>query len=562
MKLITIVLASVTLTAVMTDASSAQTPGRILPEVRVFEPEWIREGRFGELVLLDERRVLVNHRQDSLLALLSGAFWAFSRGPGGILETSRFSAEPVTGLVLGDDADLKDGILLAGTTRWPVFPISTHFGRAYVWDVVGDDYVFSGALDVPDPQHGTGFAFTVAVVDHDAVVVGRYGEILTTGLRGSMYLFERTPGGWVNTQKFWVPQSQVPVSSGCGYSLAYDDGYLAAGELNSLQVNVFRRDASGRFVYHQRISAPQGVGFRNDFGVKVAIEGDLMAIGNPGKVDNGAPSTVHIYRNLQGVWTPEETLVASDGYVTQLSSGVVNDDFGRSIVIDGGRIAIGARHSARGVVPTSGSQFLGNAYVFEKIAGHWEEVYQLQNSVPEPGAFYANSIDMDGDAVILGALSFPFMGYNNVGAAFAFELPFGDAACVGAANSTGGPGEIEVTGDRRIGIGRLFLTARELPAGSACLFLASPTAGFVANPAGSQGNLCLQGSIARFVSLAGQASATGIFEAQLDMAAIPTPQAGPIALQPGDTYTFQAWYRDANPGPVSNFTAARTVEFR
>ncbi|MCP4035984.1 MAG: hypothetical protein GY733_03545 [bacterium] len=31
------------------------------------------------------------------------------------------------------------------------------------------------------------------------------------------------------------------------------------------------------------------------------------------------------------------------------------------------------------------------------------------------------------------------------------------------------------------------------------------------------------------------------------------------AVQPGDTWNFQCWYRDNNPGPTSNFTDAVTV---
>lgn len=37
---------------------------------------------------------------------------------------------------------------------------------------------------------------------------------------------------------------------------------------------------------------------------------------------------------------------------------------------------------------------------------------------------------------------------------------------------------------------------------------------------------------------------------------------GFVAVQPGDIWYFQAWHRDANPGPTSHFTDAVSVTFQ
>ena len=51
----------------------------------------------------------------------------------------------------------------------------------------------------------------------------------------------------------------------------------------------------------------------------------------------------------------------------------------------------------------------------------------------------------------------------------------------------------------------------------------------------------------------------------------PVPRAGrgqkagsppPHTVLPGDTWNFQAWFRDMNPGPTSNFTDGVAVTFR
>ena len=40
----------------------------------------------------------------------------------------------------------------------------------------------------------------------------------------------------------------------------------------------------------------------------------------------------------------------------------------------------------------------------------------------------------------------------------------------------------------------------------------------------------------------------------------PTPT-GLVQVAAGETWNFQAWYRDANPGPTSNFTPSVSVLF-
>jgi hypothetical protein len=79
--------------------------------------------------------------------------------------------------------------------------------------------------------------------------------------------------------------------------------------------------------------------------------------------------------------------------------------------------------------------------------------------------------------------------------------------------------------------------------------------GFVANPGGSQGDLCLGGSIGRFNLLVGNASAVGTYERAIDLFAIPQ-SFGPVFTIPGTTWTFQTWFRDANPTPTNNFSSA------
>lgn len=136
-------------------------------------------------------------------------------------------------------------------------------------------------------------------------------------------------------------------------------------------------------------------------------------------------------------------------------------------------------------------------------------------------------------------------------------LPF----CAPAApNSTGCWGAASARGSSSVGMNALELVASDLPPHAFGLFLMSRTQVNPQTVPGSQGALCLGGAIGR-LDAPGQVRGTGIagrLHVALDLGALPTGT-GVAAAQAGETWTFQAWHRDANPLATSNLTAATAV---
>ncbi len=131
-------------------------------------------------------------------------------------------------------------------------------------------------------------------------------------------------------------------------------------------------------------------------------------------------------------------------------------------------------------------------------------------------------------------------------------------------NSTGCGGVVLANGDPRLATGALELTATLLPQNSFGFFLTSQAQGNVVSAGGSDGTLCLGGSIGRFVG-PGQVMNSGVsgsFTMTVDLNAVPaaTPT-GVTAVQPGETWNFQCWHRDVNPTATSNFTDAVSITF-
>ena len=128
-------------------------------------------------------------------------------------------------------------------------------------------------------------------------------------------------------------------------------------------------------------------------------------------------------------------------------------------------------------------------------------------------------------------------------------------------NSAGLQGQISLLGNPVAAQNSLKMNAQFLPNSAFGFFIAGPTQGFVMNPGGSEGNLCLSGAIGRYVG-PGQiqnTGATGTMSLPIDLTNVPTPS-GFTALTAGQTWNFQAWHRDISPaGATSNFTDAVSI---
>jgi len=126
-------------------------------------------------------------------------------------------------------------------------------------------------------------------------------------------------------------------------------------------------------------------------------------------------------------------------------------------------------------------------------------------------------------------------------------------------NSTGASAEILAVGSDVVADLDLRLVAHQMPANEFGYFLVAGTQGFVVMPGGSQGNLCLGGVIGRYALLAQSSGPDGQFGIPVDLTQLPSPIGTPVL--PGETWNFQAWFRDHNPGSTSNFTDGVSVLF-
>ncbi|MDG1050693.1 MAG: choice-of-anchor B family protein [Planctomycetota bacterium] len=139
--------------------------------------------------------------------------------------------------------------------------------------------------------------------------------------------------------------------------------------------------------------------------------------------------------------------------------------------------------------------------------------------------------------------------------------PVGTAYCQGAPNSTGLVGEIVGEGTAFLAQNDLELVATNLPLQQTGFFVVADGQASVPLIGGGQGTLCVGGTTGRYLAQAANSGSTGTIRLTVDATALPQPTGTVMALA-GETWNFQCWHRDANPGPTSNFTEGYSVTFR
>ncbi|TNF80129.1 MAG: integrin, partial [Gammaproteobacteria bacterium] len=144
----------------------------------------------------------------------------------------------------------------------------------------------------------------------------------------------------------------------------------------------------------------------HNFGAALALDGDTLAVGAPGE-NTGQPGSGAVYvftRDDLGQWHQEAFLKA----------GVVglNDAFGARVALVGDLLAVGApgeRSDATGINGGDNNESAvgsGAAYLFERdAAGSWTQIAYVKASNTDPGDSFGSALALDGDTLVIGAPS-------------------------------------------------------------------------------------------------------------------------------------------------------------
>ncbi|MEZ6018160.1 MAG: FG-GAP repeat protein [Planctomycetota bacterium] len=485
---------------------------------------------------------------------------------------------------------------------------ASQVGAAVVFPRTAGGFGTPTVLAPPTPSPNGMFGGDVALEGTELIVTERASLHFGLPVRGAFHRYRLVSGTWALIDSSASPTSTA--SSAFGASCDRDGDLLVVGAPFAVVSGGTRgaayvyREVGGQGQVESMLAASDGqAGDR--FGDSVAVSGERILIGGAWRMEGGQQvGAAYAFERIGGTWL-ETGRFAPDPSTADRAMGVAVDidgttavigaartnargatyvfvdggagwsleqrlqpsnlgnfaTFGDAVAVRGDALVVGAyQDTARG-------NLSGSAWVFERGGATWSAIVRLTTGMPS-AAFFGQGVALDGaGAFLVGEpLRTPPGGASTAGAVYAFEpqRPFGTPYCAPVTHSGGRLGRLSALGSDVVANGEVTLVAYDLPFSAFGFFLTSRAQGSVPQPGGSQGVLCLGGSIGRYVG-PGQVlntANTGVLELELDLSATPQPT-GLVSIVAGETWSFQTWFRDTIGGlSSSNFTEGLEIQFR
>lgn len=433
------------------------------------------------------------------------------------------------------------GAPIAANERWAL--IGSRHAPGLGWNS-GAVYLFdprTGAqlrmLTAPDGEGGQSFGSSIAV-DGDLALIGAVGDDTIGFHSGAAYLFHLPTGTllhkWIGSDTRWFDQFGSAVAlSGKFAVVGANRAWGTTGAAYVFDVT------TGQELHKLQGSRTHRGTYQ---GWPISISGRNALIGAYYEDDQ------KVYRAGAAYLFDLETGEELRRFSSPAPS--VRAGFGSGLVLAEGLAIISQ--------PGDGNFFTdeGRTWVFDAKTGALLD--SLAPSDNQAGDLFGWPIARDGCELVIGSTWHDALG-PETGAAYVFAFPSlaTSSICSGNANSTGGPAALAAEGTACIAANALTMVATELPAHQLGFFLGSPKAGFVPGFAGGQGDLCLGSPLVRLHGSPLDSGPLGTFFLDVDY----STWSGGAVVHPGETWFFQAWYRDLDPGPTSNLSGGIGIEF-
>jgi hypothetical protein len=244
-----------------------------------------------------------------------------------------------------------------------------------------------------DPTGGrTGFGASVAL-SSGLLVVGAPDDDGAARDAGAAHVFRWDGATWRHEAR--LVATGATTGELAGYSVAVDGDVVALGapgrsgaSSNEGAVRVFRWNGVAWSEEALLVAPDAGAG--QVFGFSVSASGDVMVAGAPLHGGGGeAAGAAYAFRWDGATWRSESTLVPADNQA--------GDTFGHAIVVRGARMIVGA--------PTSSTEELqaGAAYEFRHDGAAWSEATRLSPPGARSGRLLGWALALAGDLLVIGA---------------------------------------------------------------------------------------------------------------------------------------------------------------
>ncbi len=432
--------------------------------------------QFGTSVALSGGVVLIGAPEEDEGGQDAGAAYSYVAAAGGWSQEQKLmGGANAAANLFGFSAAMAKDTLLVGA---PGDGWAPGDGSVFVFTRSAGRWVLEQTLSAGDPGSNAWFGWWVAL-SGDVAVVGAVDDSEVGPSAGAAHVFARVGGTWMEQQKLVASDAQAGDAFGAVVAHSGETVLITAYDADDAgSVYLFGRDG-GFWVEQQKLTAPEPAS-RDFFGYPAAVEGDVALIGSTG--DDGAgidAGAVYVFERFGATWVQTQKLLASDadpgdgfgrvalsGDTALVGAGGDDEagaDAGAVYVFerDGGvwlerqkllAAEPGAGNGFGAVVSMSGDQAVvvaidgscttalsGVAYLLERRDGTWWERYRLCASDGTPGQWFGLLVSaLSADTVAVGAPADDDDGWRS-GSVYVFGIPvFADGFETGDTSAWGG----------------------------------------------------------------------------------------------------------------------------
>ena len=266
------------------------------------------------------------------------------------------------------------------------------------------------AIPSADGSAGPYFGYSVAISGDTAVIGVPYASLPPGGNNhGAAYVFVKSGANWIRQAKLTAPDAAISDFFGRGVSISGDSIVVGASaadvgsNANQGSLYVFVR-LNGTWSFQAKLVASDGTA--SDFlGSNVSIDGDTVV--GAADADESFKGSAYVFVRSGTTWTQQAKLVASDGQA--------GDGFGSDVSVSGDTVVVGASNDDVGSRVNQGS-----AYVFVRSGSVWTEQANLATATGGSNEYAGSSVSVSGDTAIVGATNTSVGSNPSQGSAFVF----------------------------------------------------------------------------------------------------------------------------------------------
>ena len=390
--------------------------GPLIQQQKLTATDAATSNQFGRVVAVSgDTAIVATFGEDNSNGNDAGAAYVFVRSGGVWSQQQKLVAsDGAAGDLFGFSVAIDGDTALIGA----VSDDNNHgqgAGSAYIFTRSAGLWTEQQRIQASDGALNDGFGYSVSLIG-DTAVISSVGDDNGGAQAGSVYVFIRNAGGWIQQQRIQATDAKAGANFGHSTSLSGDTILIGAWQDNAGPsvagaAYVFIK-SNGVWIQQQKLTAPTAAS-HDFFGTAVSVNGDTAIVGAPSRDEGGTDTgAAYVFTRNNGVWTHQHILHPLDP--------AAGDHFGSAVVLSNDAAIVGAY-----LKDGNGEIDVGAAYVFLKNDVLWTQQQKLIASDAAASDAFGLSLASNGNTVIVGAPDDDHSGGTNAGSVYVFvpEIP-------------------------------------------------------------------------------------------------------------------------------------------